>query len=111
MTATSAPPAGDPVVPEVWQLRLYVAGTSPRSLRAFANLRQLCEEHLTGRYEIEIVDLEKRPQRAREDDIVAIPTLIRTQPLPSKRIVGDLSDTSRVLFDLQLGVVQVGGLQ
>jgi circadian clock protein KaiB len=87
---------------DVWHLRLYVAGASPRSLRAFANLRRLCEEHLRDRYEIEIVDLEKRPSLAREDDIVAIPTLIRSLPRPMRRIIGDLSDTERVLLSLQV---------
>jgi circadian clock protein KaiB len=89
-------------VPEVWHLRLYVAGTSPRSLRAFANLRQMCEENLAGRYEIEIVDLEERPARAKEDDIVAVPTLVRSLPGSMRRIIGDLSDTERVLRSLQV---------
>jgi circadian clock protein KaiB len=102
VTTTGTRPSNNPAVPEVWQLRLYVAGATPRSLRAFGNLRKLCEEHLTGRYEIEIVDLEKRPHRASEDDIVAVPTLVRTSPLPMKRIIGDLSDTTRVLQDLQV---------
>lgn len=87
---------------EVWHLRLYVAGASPRSLRAFANLRQMCEENLAGRYEIEIIDLEKSPSLARDDDIVAIPTLIRSLPAPMRRIVGDLSDTQRVLLSLEV---------
>jgi circadian clock protein KaiB len=95
-------PSGDCSAPEVWQLRLYVTGATPKSLRAFGNLRKICEEHLTGRYEIEIVDLEKRPQLAREDDIVATPTLVRARPQPMRRIVGDLSDTARVLMDLQV---------
>jgi circadian clock protein KaiB len=86
----------------MWHLRLYVAGASPKSLRAFANLRRLCEAHLEGHYEIEIVDLEKRPQLAREDDIVAIPTLVRSLPRPMRRIIGDLSDTERVLLSLQV---------
>lgn len=89
-------------VPEVWHLRLYVAGASPRSLKAFANLRQLCEEHLAGRYEIEIVDLVQRPQLARTDDIVAIPTLVRSLPAPMRKIIGDLSNTDRVLLSLQV---------
>jgi circadian clock protein KaiB len=87
---------------EVWHLRLYVAGTSPRSLRAFANLRHMCEEYLAGRYEIEIVDLEQRPGLARTDDIVAIPTLVRSLPAPRRRIIGDLSDTERVLLSLEV---------
>jgi circadian clock protein KaiB len=92
----------DTDAPEVWHLRLYVAGTSPRSLRAFANLRQMCEENLAGRYDIEIVDLEERPARAKEDDIVAVPTLVRTLPGSVRRIIGDLSDTERVLRSLQV---------
>ena len=88
---------------EVWHMRLYVAGASPKSLKAFANLRQLCEEHLPGRYEIEIVDLIERPLLARSDDIVAIPTLVRSLPAPTRKIIGDLSDKDRVLLSLQLG--------
>jgi circadian clock protein KaiB len=88
--------------PEMWHLRLYVAGASPKSLKAFANLRRLCEEHLAGRYEIEIIDLVKRPQLARSDDIVAIPTLVRSLPEPMRKIIGDLSDTERVLLSLQV---------
>lgn len=91
--------------PEIWQLRLYVAGASPKSLKAFANLRRLCEEHLAGRYEIEIVDLVKRPLLARSDDIIAIPTLVRSLPAPMRKIVGDLSNTDRVLLSLQVGAV------
>jgi circadian clock protein KaiB len=96
---------GPPPTPsdEHWHLRLYVAGASPKSLKAFANLRQLCEEHLAGRYEIEIVDLVKRPLLARTDDIVAIPTLVRSLPAPMRKIIGDLSDTERVLLSLQVG--------
>ena len=87
--------------PEIWHLRLYVAGASPKSLKAFANLRRLCEEHLAGRYEIEIIDLVKRPLLARTDDIVAIPTLVRSLPAPMRKIIGDLSNTDRVLLSLQ----------
>jgi circadian clock protein KaiB len=87
---------------EVWCLRLYVAGQSPKSLRAFANLKTLCEEHLPGRYEIEIVDLVEQPALARNDDIVAIPTLVRRLPSPLRKIIGDLSDTERVLVGLRL---------
>ena len=86
----------------VWQLRLYVAGQSPKSLRAFVNLKTLCEEHLTGRYEIEIIDLVERPALARSDDILAIPTLVRRHPVPRCRIIGDLSNTERVLVGLRL---------
>ncbi len=86
---------------EVWHLRLYVAGASPKSLKAFANLRRLCEAHLAGRYEIEIIDLVKRPMLAQSDDIVAIPTLVRALPAPMRKIIGDLSNTDRVLLSLQ----------
>jgi circadian clock protein KaiB len=82
-------------------LRLYVAGQSPKSLRAFANLKALCEEHLAGRYEIEIVDLIADPARARSDDILAIPTLVRPLPLPMRKIIGDLSNTEGVLVGLR----------
>ncbi|PZS26703.1 MAG: circadian clock protein KaiB [Pseudonocardiales bacterium] len=88
--------------PELWHLRLYVAGASPKSLKAFANLRALCEEHLAGRYEIEIIDLVKRPLLARDDDIIAIPTLVRSLPEPMRKIIGDLSDTDRVMLSLQV---------
>jgi circadian clock protein KaiB len=88
----------------VWDLRLYVAGQSPRSLRAFANLKSLCEEHLADRYAIEIVDLIEQPSRARNDDILAIPTLVRRRPAPSRKIIGDLSDRERVLGGLRLQV-------
>jgi circadian clock protein KaiB len=87
---------------DVWHLRLYVAGQSPKSLRAFANLKTLCEEHLPGRYEIEIIDLVQQPELARSDDIVAIPTLVRRLPMPLRKIIGDLSNTERVLIGLHL---------
>ena len=85
-----------------YHLRLYVAGTSPKSLEAFNNLRRLCETHLASRYEIEIVDLLEHPRLARGDEIVAIPTLVRQLPAPMRKIIGDLSDTERVLVGLQL---------
>jgi circadian clock protein KaiB len=85
-----------------WYLRLYVAGQSPRSLHALANLKRLCEAHLAGRYEIEIIDLVERPALAKGDDILAIPTLVRRLPAPTRRIIGDLSNTARVLAGLQL---------
>ena len=87
---------------EIWYLRLYVAGQSPKSLRAFANLTTLCEEHLAGRYEIEVIDLVDDPSLARSDDILAIPTLVRRLPAPQRRIIGDLSNTERVLVGLRL---------
>jgi circadian clock protein KaiB len=88
--------------PEVWDLRLYVAGQSPRSVAAFSNLKKICEEHLSGRYNIEVVDLIQHPQLAAGDQIVAIPTLVRKLPQPLRRIVGDLRDTDRALVGLQL---------
>jgi circadian clock protein KaiB len=87
---------------EQWHLRLYVAGQSPKSLKAFANLVTLCEKQLDSRYEIEIVDLIKHPQLAAGDEIVAIPTLVRRLPSPMRKIIGDLSDSDRVLVGLQL---------
>jgi circadian clock protein KaiB len=89
---------------EVWQFRLYVAGRSSKSLRAIANLKRLCEEYLVGRYEIETIDLVEHPALARDDDIVAIPTLVRRLPVPLRKIIGDLSNTSRVVVGLQLQV-------
>jgi circadian clock protein KaiB len=87
---------------EIWRLCLYVAGQSPKSLRAFANLKELCDEHLPGRYEIEVIDLIEHPALARSDDILAIPTLVRRLPAPLRKIIGDLSDTERVLVGLRL---------
>jgi circadian clock protein KaiB len=86
----------------VWELRLYVAGKSPKSLAAFANLKRICEEHLPGRYRIEVIDLLEHPQLAAGDQIVAIPTLVRRLPEPLCRIVGDLRNTERTLVGLQL---------
>ncbi len=87
---------------EVWELRLYVAGSTPKSLKAFAALKKICEEHLEGRYHIEVIDLLKNPQLAKGDQIVAVPTLVRKLPEPIKKIIGDLSDTVRVLVGLDL---------
>lgn len=91
-----------PAAGDVWDLRLYVAGQTPRSLAAFANLKKICEEHLAGRYNIEVVDLVKHPQLAAGDQILAIPTLVRKLPQPLRKIVGDLRDTERALVGLQL---------
>jgi len=91
-----------PEKPEFWKLRLYVAGQTPKSIRAFANLKVLCEEHLKGRYQIEVVDLRKHPQLARGDQIVAVPTLVRRLPSPVRTIIGDLSDSVRLLVGLDL---------
>jgi circadian clock protein KaiB len=85
-----------------FELRLYVAGQTSRSLAAFANLKKICEEHLAGRYRIEVVDLIKNPQLAQGDQILAIPTLVRKLPEPIKKIIGDLSDTLRVLVGLDI---------
>ncbi|MCU1378173.1 MAG: KaiB protein [Acidimicrobiales bacterium] len=98
-TRASTPTAEDT---EIWSLRLYVAGQSPRSLNALANLTQLCEQHLAGRHDIETIDLVDDPSRARDDDILAIPTLIRRLPLPERKIIGDLSDIPRTLAALRL---------
>jgi circadian clock protein KaiB len=85
-----------------WQLRLYVAGQTPKCLTAFANLKRLCEEHMDGNYHIEIVDLLQHPQLAKGDQILAIPTLVRKLPEPVRKIIGDLSNTERVLVGLDL---------
>lgn len=91
-----------PTETEVWNLRLYVAGQSPKSLRAYTNLMRICEEHLDSRCDVEIVDLLENPQLAAGDEIVAIPTLVRRLPAPMRKIIGDLSDSDRVLVGLQL---------
>ena len=85
-----------------WNLRLYVAGQTPKSIAAFSNLKRVCEEHLPGKYDIEVIDLMKNPQLAQGDQIVAIPTLVRKLPEPVRKIIGDLSNTERVLVGLQL---------
>jgi circadian clock protein KaiB len=96
------PPDENPNPAEVWELRLYVAGQTPKSIAAFNNLKRLCEEHLAGRYKIEVIDLLINPKLARDDQILAIPTLVRKLPDPIRRIIGDLSDTERTLVGLQL---------
>jgi circadian clock protein KaiB len=88
--------------PDVWTLRLYVAGQTPKSIAAFANLKQICDEHLAGRYQIQVIDLLENPQLARGDQILAIPTLVRKLPQPVRKIIGDLSNTERVLIGLDL---------
>src|SRR5262245_37473228 len=98
-------PTGDTasaVAEERWQLRLYIAGKTAKSVTAFNNLTKLCEEHMPGKYEIEIIDLLENPQLARGDQIVAIPTLVRKLPEPMRKIIGDLSNTERTLVGLQL---------
>jgi circadian clock protein KaiB len=85
-----------------WQLKLYVAGQTARSLQAFANLKRICEEHLAGEYHIEVIDLLTNPKLAKGDQILAIPTLVRSLPEPVRKIIGDLSNTERVLVGLDL---------
>jgi len=85
-----------------WELRLYIAGKTARAVRAFRNLQQICEEHLAGEYNIEVIDLLKEPRLARGDQIVAVPTLVRKLPEPVRKIIGDLSNTERVLVGLDL---------
>lgn len=87
---------------KLWRLRLYVAGQTPKSLAAFSNLKKICETHLKGRYHIEVIDLLKRPRLSKGDQILAIPTLVRRLPQPMRKIIGDLSDTGRVLVGLDL---------
>ena len=94
--------------PETWRHRLYVAGQTPRSVAAFANLKKICEDHLAGRYDIEVVDLLKHPQLAAGDQILAIPTLVRKLPQPLRKIVGDLRDTERALVGLQIRPAAMG---
>ncbi len=84
------------------ELRLYVAGQTPKSLAALANLKKICDEHLTGRYKLHVIDLVKTPQLAQGDQILAIPTLVRNLPMPIRKIIGDLSDLERVLVGLNL---------
>jgi circadian clock protein KaiB len=90
-------------VPEgIWSLRLYVAGQTPKSITAFANLKKICEEHLAGKYRIEVIDLLKNPKLAKGDQIIAIPTLVRKLPEPIKKIIGDMANTERVLVGLDI---------
>ena len=102
-TRTRAPRKARPAPgAEVWLLRLYVAGQTPKSIAAFANLKRICEEHLAGQYRIEVIDLMVNPQLARGDQILALPTLVRKLPAPVKKIIGDLSNTERVLVGLDI---------
>ena len=91
------------------ELRLYVAGQTPKSLTALANLKKICQDHLQGRYKLHVIDLVQKPQLARGDQILAIPTLVRKLPVPIRKIIGDLSDLDRVLVGLNLR--DVGGHQ
>ena len=99
---TSKPRAHAQRPQKLYELRLYVAGQTPKSLAAFANLKKICEQHLAGQYHIEVIDLLKKPQLASGDQILAIPTLVRKLPQPIKKIIGDLSNTERVLVGLDL---------
>jgi circadian clock protein KaiB len=94
--------------PETWELRLYVAGKTPKSIQAFANLKRICDQHLEGRYRIEVIDLLKNPTLARGDQILAVPTLVRKLPPPVKKIIGDFTNTERVLVGLNLVPVRDG---
>ena len=87
---------------KVWRLRLYVAGQTPKSVAAFSNLTKICKRHLDGRYRIEVIDLLEEPKLSKGDQILAIPTLVRRLPKPVRKIIGDLSDTERVLVGLNL---------
>ena len=87
---------------EIWQLKLYVAGQTPKSVTAFANLKDICEKHLKGKYEIEVIDLMENPKLAKGDQIFAIPTLVRKLPQPIRKIIGDLSNQEKVLVGLNL---------
>lgn len=92
---------------ERWQLRLYVAGNTPKSVAALANLKRYCEEHLQGRYELEVIDLLVQPQLAAGDQILAIPTLVRKVPVPVRKIIGDLSNEEKVLVGLDIKPVKI----
>lgn len=95
-SAPKRPPA------KLWQLRLYVAGQTPKSLTAFSNLKKICESHLNGSYRIEVIDLLEQPHLSKGDQILAVPTLVRKLPEPVRKIIGDLSNTNRVLVGLDL---------
>jgi circadian clock protein KaiB len=88
--------------PTTWKLKLYIAGQTPRSMAALANLKKIVDEHLGGMYQVEVIDLLEKPQLAKGDQILAVPTLVKDLPLPVRKIIGDLSDTERVLVGLDL---------
>lgn len=98
MTASAKKPQPE----KEWELRLYIAGKTPRAVRAFQNLERICEEHLAGLYSIEVIDLLETPTLAKGDQIIAVPTLVRRLPEPVRKIIGDLSDTDRVLVGLDI---------
>jgi circadian clock protein KaiB len=95
-------PEAEKAISDEWILRLYVAGQTPRAIAAFRNLKAICEENMNGKYEIQVIDLLINPQLGRDDQILAIPTLVRKLPMPVRKIIGDLSDTERVLVGLDL---------
>jgi len=99
---TKAAKPRKPSLRAVWDLRLYIAGRTPRAEKALANLERICSEHLAGMYRVVVIDLLKTPQLARGDQIVAVPTLVRNIPTPMRRIIGDLSNTERVLIGLDI---------
>jgi circadian clock protein KaiB len=105
---TTSKRAADKALIAKWELKLYVAGQTAKSLQAFANLKRICEEHLSGEYHIEVVDLLQNPQLAKGDQIFALPTLVRRLPEPVRKIIGDLSNTERVLVGLDLQPRQLG---
>jgi circadian clock protein KaiB len=98
----SAPPPANQGADDYWDLRLYVAGQTDKSLRAIANLNRICEEHLEGKFSVEVIDLLQKPQLAAGDQILALPTLVRRLPEPIKKIIGDLSNEERVLVGLDI---------
>jgi circadian clock protein KaiB len=103
LTKTARPEAGPAKAPsDIYVLRLYVAGMTPRSVQSIANVKKICEEHLKGRYELKVIDLYQQPQLAQGEQIIALPTLIKKLPLPLRRIIGDMSKTERVLVGLDL---------
>jgi circadian clock protein KaiB len=106
MSDNTTPMARDPARSGYYNLRLYVAGQTPKSLAAIANLKKICEDHLAGRYTIEVVDLLVSPQLAAGDQILAVPTLVRRLPPPIKRVIGNLSDTERVLVGLDIRPIE-----
>ena len=101
---SNVPAKTKPRTDESWKMRLYVAGQSTKSVTAIDNLRRICETHMPGRFTIEVIDLMRNPELARDDEIVAIPTLVRKLPAPVKRIIGDLSATDKVLMSLELSI-------
>jgi circadian clock protein KaiB len=94
------------IQPEVWELRLYVAGQTPKSIQAFSNLKKICEEYLHGQYRIEVIDLLENPKLAKQDQIVALPTLVRKLPEPIKTIIGDLSNKEKLLLGFNVQKIE-----